>query len=191
DEGIALVADCMTKPQVRLQGIILDRCNITPTGVQVLSDSLQQNQSLKILDLARNNVGDGYKALVKLLSVNKTLEELDLAECQISSRGVYCLLDSLRFNKSLFRLCVVKNEMSAMDLSTNTIDILNSSRFLRVLDLSKCNLKDDLLASIHETIKNNPILSVLDVSQNPLLTEKHIVTIIQQSTLKHLNLAVC
>ncbi|ELT87714.1 hypothetical protein CAPTEDRAFT_213070 [Capitella teleta] len=81
--------------------------------------------------------------------------------------------------------------MSAMDLSTNTIDILNSSRFLRVLDLSKCNLKDDLLASIHETIKNNPILSVLDVSQNPLLTEKHIVTIIQQSTLKHLNLAVC
>lgn len=191
DEGIALVADCMTKPQVRLQGIILDRCNITPVGVQKLSESLHQNETLKILDFARNRVGDGYKALVKLLSENQTLEELDLAECQISSDGVYCLLDSLRFNKSLFRLCVVKNEMSAMDLSTHTIDILSSSRFLRVLDLSKCNLNDDLLATIYETIKDNHTLSVLDVSQNPHLSEKHIVRIIQKSTLKHLNLAVC
>ena len=191
DQGIVKLSSCLMNPRTVLVGLILDRCNISQLGVETLCNSLHNNQHLKILDFARNNVCNGAAAIVELLHQHTALEELDLADCHISAEGVYSLVASLMDNRSLKRLCIVANEMNSMEVSIHMNKILRNNHQIQVLELSKCGLTDDLLATICSSIKDKHSLKLLDVSQNPQLSAVHLIDLIRNTSLEQLCVAGC
>ena len=95
DYGMHSVKNIIQACGTKLQSLNLASNKIGFEGVQLILEELQNNQSLKYLDMGvlktsqfRNHFGpQGAKYLAGFLTRNRTLESLDVNDCNISPEG--------------------------------------------------------------------------------------------------------
>ncbi|KAJ3169646.1 hypothetical protein HDU88_000837 [Geranomyces variabilis] len=104
----------MLKINSTLKSLILEwNCiGIWQAGIRALADGLSVNQSLEELDLRNNKIGpDGATTLAHCLKHNLTLRKLDLRWNNIGLTGSRALVDLLKWNTALEEIQLAGNEV--------------------------------------------------------------------------------
>ena len=141
-----------------LRKVVLSLNQIGSTSAVSIFKLLEQNSSLKELDLSTNRQlaeGDceavGY-AIERMLKVNTTLKVLNLCDCGLKTAVATHIFRSLEHNTTLEELHLLRNSQLAEGGSEAVgcaIErMLNVSRTLKVLNLSSCNITDSIVKHI-------------------------------------------
>lgn len=146
DGGVSALAACVAPHVTRLElaGAGAGRAGITTLAQRLVSSSMG---GLRALDLSGNPLGDaGERALVDALleaSPGRSLEELNLAGCGLTQKGVRDVAERLLSGSDAWR-----GGLRALDLSDNAAgklgslalcDWLKTAGGLRRLDLMRCS----------------------------------------------------
>ena len=130
-KGAIKIAAWLKDGSCALEHVDLARNGIEADGVAALGDSLRKNKTLRIFNLAENNIsnndseGDtGLISLAESLLWNKTLLALDLSASCLSSKGLISLTKALRYNKVLLFLdlsntVATRNQLLAVAFKTS------------------------------------------------------------------------
>ncbi|UJR14274.1 hypothetical protein I4U23_001264 [Adineta vaga] len=145
------------------QRVRLPNNHITAQGALVLAKGLQENDTLELLDLRNNSIGDldseiriklhHYESahyLAEMLRKNRTLTQLYLSKNHLGDRGIELLTNALDDEN---------NEISSMKPST-----------LQHLYLGENNITDVGIGYIANMLKTNRILTWLWLSNNQITT---------------------
>ncbi|CAG8531232.1 2422_t:CDS:10, partial [Paraglomus occultum] len=110
--GVQYIAQALRRNR-SLKELRLVDCKLDPKGLTFIAEGLKHNGTLEILDLSHNPIGnspiDGVNALCHALSVNKTLRDLFLADCNMSSEGAIALAELLPETTKLTHLDLTDN----------------------------------------------------------------------------------
>ncbi|KAJ3416825.1 hypothetical protein HDV05_008410 [Chytridiales sp. JEL 0842] len=156
DEGAIAIASCL-KVNNGIETLDLRGNNIRSDGTVALAQMLKVNTTLKSLLLEWNCVGiweTGVKSLADALTLNQTLELLDLRNCKVSSAGGQSLALALKHN------CVLKR----LDLRWNNLGIIGGRALsdglkwntaLIEVELTGNEIPEDIVRSIATQIDRN------------------------------------
>ncbi|CAF3407049.1 unnamed protein product [Rotaria socialis] len=112
DQDMEIVANELLQVNQTLTLLGLDTNQIGDSGAQYLGEALKTNKSLTLLQLQTNQIGDsGAQYLADALKVNKTLNILYLRENQIGDTGAQHLGNALKTNQSLQNLQLQNNKI--------------------------------------------------------------------------------
>src|SRR6185503_482307 len=121
-----------------------------------IAKKLKNNQSLKILNFSRNQIGDkGSKAFAKALNSNKTLVMLDLSKNQIRDQGVFDWHQTLNLNEQL-ELNLNYNEIELERVKT-LARLVEKNPNLENLSLGKNQIGDEGLIVISGALEGNDV----------------------------------
>lgn len=161
-------------------------------GIQLILEELVTNQSLKHLDLGvmktsqfRNDIGiPGAKALAAFLTRNKTLESLDINDCNVSIEGGEAIGTALAQNHSIKQLKLAENDL----YSEGAVQIISNAHHLEVLTLGKNYIKADCGKQIQNLLKRSKTIKKLHLDFNELMISG--ARCIAQGLLKNTSLEV-
>ena len=124
-----------------LQGVTyldISRNNIGDDGIARLATALQANTTMQILDVSGNDgiTVNGAKSLGKALSVNSSLEELNIRSTSIGDEGVAHIANALQTNTTM-----------------------------KVLNVSKCGISCKGAESLARALSVNSSLEKLNITQ--------------------------
>ncbi|CAF3407059.1 unnamed protein product [Rotaria socialis] len=112
DQDMEIVANELLQVNQTLTLLGLDTNQIGDSGAQYLGEALKTNKSLTLLQLQTNQIGDsGAQYLADALKVNKTLTELRLYTNKIGDSGAQYLGEALKTNQSLQNLQLQNNKI--------------------------------------------------------------------------------
>ena len=138
-------------------------CKISTEGAVELAAALCKNTTLKHLDLSRNPIGEhleGVTAVAKMLVENKTLTELELRDCHISSEGAVELAAVLCKNSTLKYLRLDHNPIGVEGASSMS-DMLQHNTSLEVLNLCDDSVGEVGVHQLINSFKHNQTLRIL------------------------------
>ncbi|MCS5711928.1 hypothetical protein [Candidatus Berkiella aquae] len=95
-----------------LESLDLSSCQIPADGIQAITISLVEHQHLQHLNLNSNPVRKAITALGDLLQVNRKLQRLYLAECQLEESLAAAFVLGIKQNGSLKEINISANELS-------------------------------------------------------------------------------
>ncbi|XP_076130247.1 NACHT, LRR and PYD domains-containing protein 12-like [Alosa pseudoharengus] len=97
DSGVQLLSKGLPSPHCKLQTLRLAYCKLTDKSCEIVASVLQSANSLQLLDLSENDLGDsGVQLLSKgLSSSNCKIHTLRLSDCLISEKGCGFLASAL------------------------------------------------------------------------------------------------
>ncbi|XP_070258600.1 NACHT, LRR and PYD domains-containing protein 2-like [Myotis yumanensis] len=143
DGGVRLLSEGLSYPECQLQTLVLCQCSITRRGCKHISDFLQGDSCLTLLDLSLNPIATGlwflcealkkpscnlrclglcgcslpsfcWQDLASALASNQRLEVLDLGQNSLGQSGITVLFEALKQRSSpLKRLRLRTDESSA------------------------------------------------------------------------------
>ncbi|KAL7545767.1 hypothetical protein ACHAWF_011277 [Thalassiosira exigua] len=129
-------------------------------------DALAQNQSLRILHLGHNKIGDeGAKRLAKALKDNNTLETMFLHCNEIDDEGAKSLADALGISTSLEVIhlgCNRIGDAGAHHLAESLIE----NKTLRIIWIYKNRIGDKGGRSFLDALESNDSVEELDLREN-------------------------
>ncbi len=101
DEGVSAIIDAILSSSrmhnCKLQHLDLRMTSIRLAGGIKLAELIAHSSHLRVLELSRNVICKAADAFCKSIQLRShTLEELDVSECYMGSRGALPLLDALR-----------------------------------------------------------------------------------------------
>ncbi|CAG8543621.1 44810_t:CDS:10, partial [Gigaspora margarita] len=145
----------------------LDLSNITGAGQigRELTKSLEKNRTLKTLNLSNCNIRNGVvNALKKALQTNDTLTDLDLSYNALPMNN---LMKALETNKSLTKLNISHRDfhLEEVEALANALKINNT---LTHLYISKTMDDPEIGNSLFEALEVNEKLTDLDLSSNKI-----------------------
>nr|XP_055051022.1 NACHT, LRR and PYD domains-containing protein 3-like isoform X2 [Misgurnus anguillicaudatus] len=151
---------------------LLQNCNLTGECCESLSSFLQSSNSLRELDLSKNDLQDaGVKLISDALKSHKcALHILRLAICNLTGECCGSLSSCLQSSKCLLR----ELDLSNNDLQDSGVmlisDALKSHNCkLEILRLSMCNLTSECCKNLSSSLQSlNSSVRDLDLSNNDL-----------------------
>ena len=156
-----------------------------------LCGCLKEANSLQELNLAENNITtEGAKKIAEAIQVTKTLQKLNLHHNNISDDGAAAISDSLKTNVSLQELDLAWNNIET-EGAKKIAEAIQATKTLQKLNLCGNKISDDGAVAISDSLKINVSLQELDLTRNYITTEgaKKIAEAIQATkTLQKLNL---
>ena len=151
-------------PAAILQGVAkldISWNNIGDDGIARLATALQANTTIKLLCISANFsiAVNGAKSLGRALSVNSSLEKLDISYIRIGDDGIAHIANGLQTNTTL-----------------------------KVMDILDCNISDKGAESLAKALSVNISLEMLNICDNNIGDNgaTHIATALHTSTLKSL-----
>ncbi|KAJ3322080.1 hypothetical protein HDU76_013953 [Blyttiomyces sp. JEL0837] len=135
--GITAFCVALARADV-LQGLNLRENKLDPSNLYAIADALRVNTGLRWLNLAGNNVCGSEDCVISLkeaLISNKTLQDLSLANTNLTSEGAIALAEALPMSKSIFKL----------DLTYNPLDMAGVLALSVSLRLNQSVIKLDVL----------------------------------------------
>ena len=166
DAGIAHIANALltnaTLKTLRvrhLKGLISHSC------AESLARALADNcSSLKILDIADNNIGDkGIAHIANALLTNTLLKQLSVQNCDISGLGAESLARALAVNCSLEELDISHNNIGDNGIA-HIATILQSNTTLESLFINRCGMSSLGTESIARALAVNRSLKELVIN---------------------------
>jgi Ran GTPase-activating protein (RanGAP) involved in mRNA processing and transport len=190
-EGSLALADAL-KGNKTLTSLDLSRCNIQARECQILCTALEINQGLKSINLRYNIIGVGcWLSISNMLKVNNTLQVLNLKGNAMGNNGEL-MADALKVNGSLTSLdisncgfgfdedCIrlsealaQNNSLTELKLDNNRISTsnvlfgslkVNSS--LKTLSIKSILLSTEGVNSLCDALTVNRTLTELDLGSN-------------------------
>ena len=103
--------------------------------------------------------------LSTMLAINRTLEELDLSNCNITDNGVRYICEGLTKNQTLTTLNIGRNRQIT-SVSTSTIaDLIQTTTSLTRLYLYNTSLNNDDIKTICTSLTKNTTIRELYLSR--------------------------
>ena len=170
----------MCNSSMQWKTLMLKQCKITDAGMNVLEQSVSEIVSkLEYVDLSHNDSSPWgvYCAIIRQCSVNS----LTLCGDYGMTEYVNSINESLQINTNLRSL---KLENILKEGVKTIFMVIQTSKTLTQLNLSRNQLSDDGAAAISDGLKSNGLLQELCVSQNEITDEgaKMIAEAIQVNT---------
>ncbi|CAF1531985.1 unnamed protein product [Rotaria sordida] len=139
------------------------------TGVQRLCKALEQNKTLKTLDLSHNQTGDeGAQHLGKVLEQNKTLTTLNLRSNKISHEGARHLSKGLEQNRTLTTLDLSYNHIGHQGIQ-HLSKALEQNQTVTTLTLYQAEIGDEGAQHLGKALEQNKqTLNTMDLSHNQI-----------------------
>ena len=162
-----------------IQQVMLSNCHIEDKDGAFLISALAKNASVTYLDLSRNQLGAGARALHPELSaagaLSRMLETrspakiaiLNLSYNSMTARHFLLMAQSLRYNKCLCQLDVSWNTLGDVGAMAFA-DALRPNRSLRILDIVHCNIQERGTMVLADMLKENQSLKTVRLGQNPI-----------------------
>ena len=156
-EDIDAVVDALRKSKT-LESVTMDKCKLKDEGVEKIANGLRNGNHLQLkkVSLRQNAIGNkGAQCLDFLFRGSSTLEELDLSENSISSRGAGAILTAFHENTNtvIQILNLSQNEIWDMDDGS----FLSSNKTLKVLNLDGNFMHDEGAEQIARAISVNRV----------------------------------
>jgi len=136
-------------------------------SLQDFTEILAENQSIKILDISKNRLGDyHFFELAEALEENSTLTDLDVSQNdEVTAEGLYRLLVGISRNEAFKYLKLSINEKTVPAL----VSVLEASSIDFSLDISGSNLSKYCIKSILKAMKKNFSVRRLKLDENNIL----------------------
>eukprot|EP00696_Hemimastix_kukwesjijk_P007964 gnl/Hemi2/2008_TR715_c0_g1_i1.p1 gnl/Hemi2/2008_TR715_c0_g1~~gnl/Hemi2/2008_TR715_c0_g1_i1.p1 ORF type:complete len:681 (-),score=245.99 gnl/Hemi2/2008_TR715_c0_g1_i1:102-2144(-) len=167
DEGVSLVAQALARSP-NIHTLDLRGSNIRAEGAVHLADIIRANTTLVNLNLEWNAIGVGDKgvlALCEALSMNSSIQTIDLRNNHISPEGGNIIAQMLKSNVCLQNLDVRWNEIGSKGARA-IVDALQYNNTLTSLQLDGNKVSDDLLDQLDAILKRNRDISTQAVHQS-------------------------
>ena len=167
-ESTSLTAESMATLSVSLADnstppyLILWHCDLDDYAVEKLSEALDINASVNSLVLASNpRITDtGASHLAAMLTVNNTLQYLDLSNCSISDIGVQHLSRELQGNDSIIELVLSYNEAITDTGAVALSEMLLVNKSLKRLHLLGTSVGEEGAAALQESMQQNDTVTI-------------------------------
>ena len=156
DDGAIVLCQTL-KENKTFEQLDLRGNNIRADGSLALSQLLKLTVNLKWLSLEWNCIGiwdHGIKALADGLSLNQSLEYLDLRNNKISPQGGATLASATKGNTSLKHLDLRWNNLGLLG-GRSFLDMLQWNHTVLYIDLQGNDLPDDILTAIDLALERN------------------------------------
>ena len=170
----SLASDSVLKDHSKctLTVLILRDCHISSEGAVKLAAALCKNTTLNDLDLSHNPIGEhveGVTAVAKMLVENKTLTELYLQDCHISSEGAVELAAALWKNSTLNDLNLDHNPIGEhVEGMTAVAKMLVENKTVTKLHLWDCHISSEGAVKLAAALCKNSTLKRLNLNHNPI-----------------------
>ena len=155
-QGVLIISKALNTG-VSLQRLYLGGNRIADEGAFYLGPSMC-NSSLKVLGLSDCGITDrGAQYLSDMLRAKQTLTVLGLEDNDIGNKGVALLVYGLESNKRLRRLLLARNKAISDSCVNDIINMLGHNQTLQRLDLRDCNLSQNAKERLRRAVrmKNN------------------------------------
>uniref|UniRef100_A0A8C9G8D0 NLR family pyrin domain containing 4 n=1 Tax=Piliocolobus tephrosceles TaxID=591936 RepID=A0A8C9G8D0_9PRIM len=163
DEGLKTLCEALKHPDCRLDSLCLVKCFITAAGCEDLASALISNQSLKILQIGCNEIGDmGVKLLCGALMH---------PDCRLEVLG-WVLPSSCACCKDLASVLTSSKTLQQLNLTLNALDyagvvvlceaLRHPECALQVLGLRKTDFDEETQALLMAEEERNPNLTITD-----------------------------
>ena len=140
----------------------------SPECISKFLSGLSQMKKMRVLKIYNTPLSED--SLSHLSSLIPQLELIELDNTSMTSAGVQMLVDPLKGNTSLkiFKISHDKtvDEMAGYHLA----DLLDFNTTLQEIGLSDCNVADNGVKALTESLKHNNTLKALSLSWNPIST---------------------
>ena len=143
--------------------LYLRDCHISSEGVIELAGVLCKNTALTGLNLCNNSIGEHVEAVTvvaKMLAENKTLKELYLQDCHISSKGAVELATALSKNLTIKHVYLEDNPIGVEGASSMS-NMLQQNTSLEVLSLCDDSVGKVGVQQLISSLKHNQTLREL------------------------------
>eukprot|EP00759_Apiculatamorpha_spiralis_P044123 PhF_6_TR41279/c0_g1_i1/m.62422 len=134
----------------------LERFGVTDHSVAVLNLASQELSIGDILDIAKG------------LAINYTLTSLDLSGTRLSVEGAAAIGTSLKHNQHLRHLALNNNTSLGFEGLSNIVDGVLSHPRIEVIELTRCNIRDEAAQSLATLLANTITVHTLDLSFNKI-----------------------
>jgi Ran GTPase-activating protein (RanGAP) involved in mRNA processing and transport len=121
----------MLKVNKTLRTLKLAQCGITSEGICVIAQALYTNNTLEVLHIFENCLEEqvGAVAFADMLTVNRTLKELDIFKNRIGTAGAKAFASMLEVNTTLRTLKLSTSDEGACMIAralhaNNTLEVL-------------------------------------------------------------------
>jgi Ran GTPase-activating protein (RanGAP) involved in mRNA processing and transport len=163
DGSISTLAQNIGSRNVTLQKLTLDDNSVTPTGVGVLLETMEQNSHpITDLDLKHNPIGDeGASLLARSLGNNAlpTLTRLSLYGCGICNDGFITLMSALEQNTSLLHLDLRHNNFGTSERAFSVLaESLPEIKVLQRVHFEWCSGLASAMPLLLEGLRKNTSL---------------------------------
>ncbi|TPX69775.1 hypothetical protein SpCBS45565_g02220 [Spizellomyces sp. 'palustris'] len=192
DDGCILIAGAL-KTNCTIRYLDLRGNSIRADGATALAQMLKVNSAVKCLVLEWNCIGiweAGVRALADALSINHTLEELDLRNNKIGPNGCQSLALCLRNNTTLRCLDLRWNNIGLLG-SKALVDLLKWNTVLEEIQLAGNEVPDDIARAIGNAVERNRDRRKNDLrirlQADQLTNTVHALTSTHQDTLANLS----
>lgn len=168
DEGTSAIASSVVQNKT-LRSLNLRSNGITHIAAHCLQKTLVASRYLKTLDISHNEISDlGAIALARGLAHSQCiLENLDLSENCIGTRGILAVAMALPNNLSLSNLRVSFNLMGD-EGATALAAALVRNRTLRCIDMRRCGITDQGAREIARYMSQMKALKDLVLANNAI-----------------------
>ncbi|XP_052397013.1 NACHT, LRR and PYD domains-containing protein 12 isoform X5 [Carassius gibelio] len=171
DSGMKLLCVGLKSPNCQLNILRLAICKLTDQCCKTVASVLQSPNSLRELDLSKNDLQDsGVELLcVGLKSPNCQLNILRLAICKLTDQCCKTVASVLQSPNSLRELDLSKNDLQDSGVELLCAGLKNPNCQLNMLRLAGCNITDRSCEILASTLKSSDsTLRELDLSHNDL-----------------------
>ena len=178
-----------------LEEVRMSKNKIDGEGACYLSQALRENTTVRKLDLSFNPIGTkGTMAFAETtLCNNRSLEVVDMRNCNIDSEGACHLAWALCENTTLSRL-----DLSYNPIGTNgAVALANTIRITKSLEevhMKCCDIDSEGACHLAKVLCENTTLSTLDLSFNPIGTNGAVAlanTICTTKSLEEVHMKSC
>ncbi|CAG8517188.1 16764_t:CDS:2, partial [Racocetra persica] len=157
------ISELLRLNKTKLHTLNLSRNDVSSDAISNLIESLEENTSLRVLDLSNiNKAGQIGKELERSLEKNKTLKVLNLSYSNVRSRAVNALAKALETNYVLSDLDLSNNNASMASL----MKPLETNKALTRLNLSDIDLTLPEMENLANALKINNTLTHLYLSKS-------------------------
>ena len=151
------LSSILQQPMCQLRKLHIDFCNIDSGGALQLAAGLTHNQSLEVINISDNPIGDtGAAALCDAISNNTILQRLYMERCKITSKGFIEVSSSLTKNTTLKELDMGGNSLG-MDGAKAVSKMITDNNMLKWLHLSDSDSLEGVDIIISSLQSNNSL----------------------------------
>ncbi|XP_042559435.1 NACHT, LRR and PYD domains-containing protein 3-like, partial [Clupea harengus] len=169
DSGIQLLSNGLSSPHCKLQTLRLAECELTEKSCGILATVLQSPNSLTVLDLCNNDLGDSGVQLLSngLSSPHCKLRKLRLAECELTVKSCVSVATVLQSPNSLTVLDLCNNDLGDSGVQLLFKGLSSPYCKLETLRLSDCLISEKGCICLASALSSNlSHLKELDLSYN-------------------------